>query len=208
MSDEHLDDRFGEELTSGRGFGRYLPGLLVLLGGLGLGAALAYSAAAAILGVEMHRVVVPGATEVHLPAGRYTVFHEHHTTHEGRTYAQPEGLEGMRLLLARKDDGSPIAVEEPSGRISYSGSRAGVSVAAFELDRPGVIVVSGESAGPPAPDSVLAIGSVPLRRILVRGIGGILAAILGIVFGIILLVRTQRRAARAAASVYRPDMPR
>ncbi|MFB3922884.1 MAG: hypothetical protein ACE145_14260 [Terriglobia bacterium] len=130
---------------------------------------------------KLQQLVVPGKTDITLAkAGTYTIYHEYRSTIGSRVYSNRRYIPGLQCRVRSVATGSEIPVSDALASSNYSyGSRAGVSLFDFEIDRPGIYEISGgyedTGEGPPV---VLAIGQGIVREILFTVFGG-----LAIVFG-------------------------
>jgi len=177
--------RFGETRRPGR-MGYFLAAAILVMS-VGAFVPLLLRAIRTIADADMHRMVAPGSAEFTLSeAGSYTIFHEYRSVHEGRTYSGGEAV-GLSITLARVDDGSEIPLEPSDTKTSYSyGSRSGASLTAFDLDRPGPVVLTAKypDATIPGVETVLAVGRIDIPLFVVRllvaigvSLGGVLLAV-------------------------------
>lgn len=130
------------------------------------------------LGSGLHQVVVPGVAELRLEeVGGYTIFHETGATVDGRYYASGE-VSGLAVSVLAPD-GRSVEVHAPGSTTSYEfGGREGRSILAFEIDRPGTYVLSGEYPDGAGTDVVLGVAH-GLGRRLALTIAGTLALAFG-----------------------------
>ena len=145
---------------------------------------------------RMIRVVVPGNAVLTLDkAGSYTIYHEKKSTVDGRYYAS-ETVSGLRLRLTDEATGAPIKLTEPAVASSYAiGNKAGSSIFAFAIDRPGRYRLASDLAdGRSEPKAVLAVelGMLGEMFSLIFGALAIAFAALGIAGAIVLVVLWRR----------------
>jgi hypothetical protein len=160
------------------------------------------------LGAGLHQVVVPGVAELRLEeAGAYTIFHETGATIDGRYYASDQ-VSGLAVTVT-DPDGRPVEVHAPGSTTSYEfGGREGHSIFAFEVDRPGTYLLSGEYPGGSGGEVVLGVAHGFGRR-LVLTIAGTLAlsfgaAGLGLALAAVTFLRRYRAKRRLAPAPAAP----
>ncbi len=128
------------------------------------------------------RFAFPGTHEIQIDStGEYTVFYEYRSTVDGVAYRTSEYIPDLRVRLKSKTDLQEIDLSSTSGSHSYTiGSRAGTSLFDFNIDQPGVYILTAEyQDASTTPKVVLAIGpSLDIQDIL-----GILVPSLPIGFG-------------------------
>ena len=132
---------------------------------------------------KLQQVVVPGKTDITLAkAGNYTIYHEYRSVIGSRVFSSPRVVSGLECRLVSKATGAEVPISTPLGTSRYSyGSRAGVSLFDFTIDRPGAYEFSGGYADTgEGPQVVLAIGQGFVAAILLTVLG-----CLAIVFGCI-----------------------
>jgi hypothetical protein len=146
---------------------------------------------------QARRVVAPGRTAITFrDPGRYLVAYEYRSVLDGRVYATPVGIPSLRLELIGPDE-RPVPIGPSSGSFNYRyGSRAGLAIAEFTLDRPGRYVLDSaylrEGAGP---NLVLAVGHDPLANLvpsLPVGLALILL-VMPLTGGLVLFLRSRRK---------------
>ena len=106
------------------------------------------------------KVVVPGSGTFTLPEpGKYVVFYEYHSVVGNRTYATPdEAPPGLECTVAAEDTGGDIPLSPATGTTFSGGNVEAISLWAFEVQQPGVFVLSGSyPEGEEGPDVVLSI---------------------------------------------------
>jgi hypothetical protein len=135
----------------------------------------------------MIRVVVPGNATLDLgKAGTYTIFREKQSVVDGRFYAS-DSVSGLRVDVIAEATGAPVRLE-PATSTSYSmGSRQGVSIFAFTVDRPGRYRLTTSLAGGQA---VLAIGQGTFGAIFALVGGTIAIAFAGLALAGIIVALT------------------
>lgn len=173
----------------------YLLAVAVALAGV----ALVVTAALAGLRWSSHstRVVVPSRTAIAFPeGGRYLVAYEYRSVVDGRVYSTPQGVPPLDLELVGPD-GRRVPIGAGSGSFTYQfGTRAGMTIAGFKLERPGRYVLGAtyrhDEIGP---NLVLAIGHDPLSLLLPRLIGGLVLILLvaPLTGGLVAFLRNRRK---------------
>jgi hypothetical protein len=166
-----------------------------------IGAGLAVSkVAGAIDSVEqMQRVVVPGAGEVTLAAGEYSVYGERRSTFQGTAYV----VDALSVRCGVLDaDGKPLELTTPSGSERYQiGGYAGDKLFHLVVPHDGKFQVTCESTGEQA-RTTIAIGTSAVWPMFVGIALGVLGFfVAGGAFTLVFVLR--RRAylrARAAAA--------
>jgi hypothetical protein len=152
------------------------------------------------VGSDMIRVVVPGNAVLELDKpGDYVVYHEKHSTVDGRYYAS-DRVEGLRVRLTT-DTGAEVPVGEPKYSATYSiGNRSGTSIYSFTVDRPGRYrLVASLEGGRTEPKAVLAIGQGTVWGIFRLVLGTLAIAFGGIgVAAVLLFVVLWRRSKKVA----------
>ncbi|HEY7472260.1 MAG TPA: hypothetical protein VIE68_07935 [Gemmatimonadota bacterium] len=130
------------------------------------------------LGAGIEQVVVPGVAELELEdAGGYTIYHETGATVDGRYYASRD-VAGLAVTVTGPD-GRPIEVRAPGATTSYAfGGREGRSILAFEVERPGTYLLTGDYPGGEGSAVVLGVAHGFGRR-LATTIAGTLALAFG-----------------------------
>ncbi len=106
------------------------------------------------------KVVVPGSGTFTLSEpGKYVVFYEYHSVVGNRTYATPdEAPPGLECTVVAEDTGRDIPLSPATGSRFTTPSAQGVSLWAFEVQQPGVFVLSGSyPEGEGGPEVVLSI---------------------------------------------------
>jgi len=156
----------------------------------------------------LQQVVVPGNVELTLSQpGKYTIYYEYRSVVGTRIFSTEESLPGLECHLVSKTTGSSIPLSRVTASSSYTvGSRSGVAVLDFTIDRAGVYELSaGYPEGREGPEVVLAIGQGFVVRILTAVFGG-----LAIVFGsmaaaVAIAVITLIKRTKAEKELRRPD---
>jgi hypothetical protein len=168
-------------------------GLLVVAGLIG--AALILWQTIGDLDENLHRLTVPGQSELSLDErGTYTIFIEH-----ASGFAIDPAVARLELELV-SEQGQPVVLMRPDASFTYTlGDRTGQAVFQFEVDQPGNFLLAGDypngDSGPPV---VLAV-SKGLGGRLFAGIGGaillpVLTALLAV--AIVVITFLARRRAR------------
>jgi len=114
------------------------------------------------------QVVVPGKADITLSeAGKYTIFYEYQSVVDNKVYTTGE-LSGLQCALTSQETGAEIALSSPSGSSTYTlGGRAGRSILAFSIDKPGNYQFSAwYPEGQERQEVVLAIGSGLMGKIM------------------------------------------
>lgn len=129
---------------------------------------------------SLTQVVVPGAAELRLHRGRYTVFLEEESVVNGKIYSATQPVAGLTCSVSSTRNGSAIAVSQPNTSTTYSvGGRSGHSVLEFPIEQDGNYRFGceyGESAS--GPEVVMAVGS-GVGEAISRTVLGALAAFFG-----------------------------
>lgn len=149
----------------------YVIALAIFLIGSLLAGVLAYRFVTGLLNLtdSLTQVVVPGTADLTLEdSGDYTIFYEYQSVVDGRVYITGAAVPGLDVSLVSKENGSPVTLSSPGTSTTYTvGDRAGVSILAFSIDRPGTYELSASyPPGRSGPDVVLAVGQGVGRGIL------------------------------------------
>jgi hypothetical protein len=139
---------------------------------------------------ESIQIIVPGSGELILPIkGTYTIFYENQSVVGGKVYLTGEDISGLKIEVINKTTGSKAATYPPSGSATYSiGGRTGRSILAFDVDQPGIYVLSANyTKGRGGPEIVLAIFT---RNILSKAATSASIYILSIALGAIIIIFT------------------
>jgi len=142
------------------------------------------------------RFLAPGSAtfEAAVP-GRYTLWHEHRTVYEGRTWNREPALpEGVRLRVSNPSGGE-LAVERTSGGSWKDGPTERASLAGFEVQEAGPHRVDVEGEMDPA---VLAVARDFLWPMIAAIAGAALVALLGMGGGLALGLYTLARRLESA----------
>ena len=160
------------------------------------------------------RMRAPGTDSVVFDeAGHWTAFYEYESEIEGETISTHPDAPPMTITIT-SEGGEEIVAGEGAGSLTYNYERAGLSVAAFDIDEPGTYSVAVESDTGEAVDPfVVAFGHEKVRSVgqLIFGvilIGSTLLVVLiatGIIF--FLRVRSKRRAQLAQSGFGLPPPP-
>lgn len=163
-----------------------------------------------IINTPSERYVFPGTHEIQFDdTGEYTVYYEYQSTVDGVAYLTSEDIPDLQVMLQSKDDLERVEIESASFNESYSyGSRAGKSLFEFDIDEPGVYILTAEyQDGSSTPDIVLAVReSLDIIGIMLRslfiGLGGFILGVIVILLGILKWHTTrQKMAAFQAISI-------
>src|SRR5215468_934511 len=100
------------------GVGGYIAGIVLCVAGAALGVTAGFRLYHQF--VDMQRVVIPGKSTVHLPAGESTIYAESRSVIDGMTYVSTSGT--LRCA-ARTADGTQIPIESASGSATYAVGR-------------------------------------------------------------------------------------
>ncbi len=108
---------------------------------------------------ELMQVVVPGEADLDLKeTGEYTVFYENQTYANGKFYSSGE-ISGLQIHVTEKATGSELSMKPSPSSFTYSfGSRIGRSIAAFQVERPGIYHLNAFYPSGKGPEVVLAVG--------------------------------------------------
>jgi len=128
---------------------------------------------------SMHRGVMPGKLRMELASGSYTIYHERHSTVDGKLYSSTD-IGGMRCRLTDTASHTPVELSVPGTSTSYEfGSRKGASLWSFDIAHDGTYelqcVAEGDQHHAPV---VLAVGD---------GVGGMIVMTLLGMFGFALV---------------------
>jgi hypothetical protein len=157
---------------------------------------------------KLQQVVVPGKAELNLArASTYTIYYEYQSAVGSKIYSTGRSLSGLECVVTSKATSEKLRVSPTTVNSSYSlGSRSGVGVFDFTIDRPGIYVLSAQYAeGREGPEVVLAVGEGFTTGILTTVFGG-----LAIVFGsmgaaVVIALVTFLKRVRAERALRRPD---
>lgn len=140
------------------------------------------------------QVEVPGEKVLTLEPGRYTIFHEHQSSVDGRIYSGTD-VTGLVVRVAPVDGGEPLTLEQPGVTSSYSlGGRSGYSVLVFDVTQAGDYrLTAGYPQGEEKSKAVLAVGRGMTGGILSIVFGAIGIAFLGFAAAAVVAVMTYRR---------------
>jgi hypothetical protein len=125
-----------------------------------------------------HPFLAPGRQALELDrTGDYTVWNDHRTVFDGRTYDAGEKLPaGVKIAVTEAASGQPLTVHPALGATFTSGNTERVSVASFTIARPGryEIAVSG-----PIEQRVFSVGKDVVLVLFGAIFGAIALVILG-----------------------------
>ena len=133
------------------------------------------------------RMVLPGSQAIELEKGDYTLFYEHRTLINERTYATDPTVPAIRFFVMAPDE-SGVHLDTPNVNETYDfDGRAGYSVITFSIESAGSYTVGGgfpgESLGA---IFIFALGKSTSGPFIVA----VLSVIGGLGGGIVLLVAT------------------
>jgi len=133
------------------------------------------------------RMVLPGAQQLDLDAGDYTLFYEHTTILDGIVFATDSVVPGILFYVIGPDDNG-VELKMPSSNRNYElDGRAGYSVVNFKIDDSGTYTVGGRYAeGQTDAVFVFAVGKSTSGSFLVA----ILSLLSGLGISLALLVST------------------
>ena len=157
------------------------------------------------IGENLTQVVVPGKSQLALPKpGKYTIFHEHQSVVGNKVYSTSQELSGLECSLVSKTTGDEIVLLPSAMNSTYSmGSRSGVSIFDFQIERPGAYELSAQYSGDQeGPEVVLAVGQGFAADIFktVFGALGILFGSIGLAVAIIVITLIKRDKAKKRAA--------
>lgn len=180
----------------GRGF--YFVALLpMILGFAAMGIILATQLPKMKDGLQ--QIVVPGARELPLEPGGYTIFLETRSVVDGRAYAVDE-VSGLQVRVEDADH-TPVALSDPAASSTYSlGGRQGHSIRAFRIDRAGTYRIGADYDESGGPQAVIAVGQGFVGRLLVSifsSLGAVFAG-LALTVGLLIWIYISRHRARPA----------
>ena len=133
----------------------YLIGIIVLIGGPAASSAILFSTIFSNIGnmaaeIPSIQVLVPSSSDITLSQpGKYTVFYEYRSIVGNRVYSTGQDIPSIQLNLVSKDIGDEIPLSSASVNRTYTiGSRSGVGLFDFVIDKPGAYELS--ASYPPA----------------------------------------------------------
>ena len=143
---------------------------------------------------RMIRVIVPGETELRLnEAGTYTIFHEHRSSFEGRSY-HVEDLGDLAIVVRSRASGAVLPLKDSTSTRYTVGGRSGRSLYQFEAAAPGAYQISGTyAAGRREPQTILAIDRGFVGELLLTILGALAMAFGGTLLAIFVAVYVRRR---------------
>ncbi|HAU37802.1 MAG TPA: hypothetical protein DCX07_08810 [Phycisphaerales bacterium] len=184
----------------------WLAGLLAI-GGVVPGAILIVSAVKEFASAPMHRIRVPGEARIALEeAGEYTIYHESRGAN-GEDAPRPRSVEGLKIFLTH--DGAEVTLHEVEINERYTiGGRRGYALWRFSVNEPCKVRLVGRfdrGKGPAGGTVTLAVGRLKSMRFVALLLGGILAAVLGVVLCVVVVVVGLVK--RSSAKSPRPGRP-
>jgi hypothetical protein len=189
----------------------YLLSVLLLVVGIGA-VVFAWAWMISDISQPTPHVVVPGTGEVVLSRpGHYVICYEYRSVVDGRAYATPPEVPGLRCRLVCKATGLEVPLTSESGYSYTAGSRSGTGVWQFVARQSGAYELS--AAYPPGvtgpAEVVLAVsGGFPWRPFVAVFIGtglGLLCSLGALATLIVTLIRRQRALARRGSPL--PPIP-
>jgi len=172
---------------------------LVVITGLFIFGWMAYSALSDI-GGDLVQMAAPGTAELDLEkAGEYTIFYEDVSVVEGRFYSTGETVPpGLVIELLDLSTGEKLDLSPPFGSSTYTfAGRSGRSIAAFEVDHPGIYrMTASYPPGREGPQVVLAVGTGLFGGIISKIVVAIAALFGSIVAGAAILISGERKRER------------
>lgn len=125
--------------------GRWLYGLAVLILAVGI-TLFVITLVNTITGVgdSINQYVVPGRNEIVFEkAGKYTIFHEYRSLIGNKIYNSDSSLNGLSCSLTDKSTNMDVQLSATWASSKYEiGSREGVSVFEFTIEKPGTYVLN------------------------------------------------------------------
>jgi hypothetical protein len=172
---------------------------LVVITGLLIFGWMAYSALSD-MGGDLVQMAAPGTAELDLDkVGEYTIFYEDVSVVEGRFYSTGETVPpGLVIELLDLSTGEKLELSPPFGSSTYTfAGRSGRSIAAFEIDHPGVYrMTASYPPGREGPQVVLAVGTGLFGGIISKIVVAIAALFGSIVIGAAILISGERKRER------------
>ena len=149
---------------------------------------------------KLQQVAAPGQTEITLgERGEYTVFYEFKSVMDKRVYSSSESVPGLEFKLVSKSTGAEVELKPTSVNSTYAiGGRSGKSIFDFQIDQPGVYVLTtAYPRGREGDDVVLAVGNGFTGGIFKTVVGGIAVMFGSIILSILIAVMTAVKRNRA-----------
>lgn len=138
--------------------------------------------------------IIPAEIEVAIEKpGEYYVWNDHHTTFEGKTYANSEEVPGnLEISLIEKESENSIPFQSDRSISSQGGSAKKGSVGRFQVDKPGNYVL--EISGQPSLPHVFSFGKSfltfkTLVIIFVSGLSSMIMGVVGFVFMVVGIIQ-------------------
>jgi len=169
---------------------------LVVVTGLLIFGWMAYSALSDI-GGDLVQMAAPGTAELYMKkAGEYTIFREDVSVVEGRFYSTGETVPpGLVIELFDLSSSEKVELSPPFASSTYSfAGRSGRSIAAFEIDHPGIYrMTASYPPGREGPQVVLAVGTGLFGGIASKIVVAIAALFGSIAAGAAILIWGERK---------------
>lgn len=135
----------------------------------------------------LEQIVVPGARELRLEPGEHTVFLEHRSVVNGKTYVVDQ-ISGLAVKVEAAD-GTALAIRDPSGSATYQlGGREGQAIHVFTVEQGGTYRVSADYDGGLGPETVIAVGQGFLSGLMVTVFSAIGSIFLGLALSVAVVV--------------------
>ncbi|ADU32095.1 hypothetical protein [Evansella cellulosilytica] len=153
------------------------------------------------------RVIVPGATEIHLEEGDYTVFHEYRSVIDGKVYSTETALTGLYVRLLEKSNGSHIEMSPVRFNTNYSlNGREGEGLLSFTIEEEGTYILEGSyEEGFDEKEAIFLIKQTFLGEILFAVGTFVMSTLLSLILIILALVKRRNNKANGDGSSL-PDM--
>jgi hypothetical protein len=149
------------------------------------------------------QVVAPGKSNITLPAsGEYTIFYEFQSVIGSKVYDTGRNIPVIQVNLSSQDTGSAIPLSTSFVEKTYSsGSRSGIGIFDFTVDRPGIYEISTlyHPLQEQKPEIVLSIFQGSFVNAILGEIGRIAAIVFGLFaagVAIIIITYLKRRKAK------------
>jgi len=171
------------------------PGIaLYVLGGLVIAvtvAAFALFLVTRLMGITdaLTQVLVPGRTVLTLDEpGTYTVFHEHRSFYEGRSYTGTD-VSDLFCEIGPEDGEGDVELDSVAANMNYSiGSRAGYGIWKFTIQEPGRYVMDCRRDDDSERKAILTVGKGFIKDLLTTIFGGLAIMFAGLTLGVLIIV--------------------
>ncbi len=134
--------------------------------------------------------------------GTYTIFHEHHSTFEGRVY-RVDTVSGLKITVRARSSGQVMPLQNAIGSRYTVGTQAGRSLFDVVIPAAGTYEISAAyDGGRQQPQTVLAIDRGFVGDLIVTILGALAMAFTGtgVATAIVVVVFIKRRRAKRAAA--------